>query len=820
VSVLVGACDALATPRALGPFRDIAADVGDLRLLEILQGAPRRHEVFGAYLELLASETRLVVIEDLHWADEATLDLLRYLARRIGATRTVLVGTYRNDELDAHHPLRSLLGELSGADSVIRLSLHSLSAAAVASLAAGHDIDADHLYHTTGGNPFFVTEVLAAGGHELPEVVRDAVLARAARLSPGGRGVLEAAAVVPMHVQRRGMLVADGFGVRFRHELARSAIESDLPAARRAMLHRQVLAWLRGRGDTTTLARVVHHAVAAGNTEAVLELAPMAARHAAELGAHREAAAHLAAAVTAGESRRLPPGELADLLSRQALECNVSDQHTAALALYRQALAIWEKDGDTRRTGDTLERLARVLLTTGRGTEARQAADAAIALLEVLPAGPELAMALSTRSRIAMRATEYDDVSRFGEHAAQLADDLGEEAILIYTLINIGSSEFERTGDASGRRRLEEAIARAKASGDEDQFGRGLLNLGVVHLLHREYAPARAAFDEGIAFCDERGRDALGMMMRAERARLDLETGNLEAAATAATDCLRRTEADDTRVSSLIVLGRVRALRGDPGVWELLDQASEIAQRQGEVQYLGPVAVARLEACLLGSAPLDDAVVAAQATLRLAQGRASPWLTGEIHVWLARAGHPMTASTPIAEPWRLELNRDARAAAEAWCSIGCPCEAAMAVAWLDGNEDSVRGAAVEELRRLGARQAAAVAMKRMRQTGVRGIPRGARKETLANPSRLTRRELEVLDLVADGLTNAEVAERLFVSIKTVEHHVSAFLAKLGARNRMAALAEARRRGFLTGDELRTNTHPRNPADRDTEAVET
>jgi ATP/maltotriose-dependent transcriptional regulator MalT len=816
-AVLVGACDALATPRPLGPFRDIAAAVGDSHLLEILDGAPLRHEVFVAYLELLATDTRLVVIEDLHWADEATLDLIRYLARRIGSTSSVLVGTYRNDELDEHHPLRALLGELSGAESLVRLSLHSLSAAAVASLAVGHDIDAADLYRRTGGNPFFVTEVLAAGGQELPEAVRDAVFARAARLSAGGRAVLEAAAVVPLHIelelllamcadsesdidecQRRGMLVADGFRLRFRHELARSAIESDIPAARRAMLHRQVLAWLLARGDDRGLARVVHHAIAAGDTDAVLEFAPLAANRAAELGAHREAAAHLGAAVAASEGR-LPIAELAGLLSRQALECNVSDQHAASLALYRRALAIWQEVGDARQAGDILQRLSRVLVTAGEGAEARQVADAAIAALELLPAGRELAMALSSRSQIAMRATEYDDVISYGERAVQLADELGEEAILIYGLINIGSSEFERDGGLAGRQRLEEAISRAKAAGEEDQFGRGMLNLGVVHLLHREYALARAAFDEGIAFSEERGRDALALMMRAERARLDLETGNLDAAATAATDCLRRTEAQDTRVSSLTVLGRVRALRGDPGVWDVLDEAAEIAARQVELQYLGPVAVARLEASLLGSLPVDKAADAAAATLRLAQERGTPWLTGELHVWLARAGHPVEVSTPVAEPWRLELTGDNHAAAEAWRLIGCPCEGAMALAWAEGGggEDDARRAAVEELQRLGAHQAATMAARRLRTDGVRGVPRGARRETLSNPSRLTRRELEVVHLMADGLTNPEVAARLFVSVKTVEHHVGAVLSKLGARNRAAAVGEARRLGYVS-----------------------
>src|SRR6266851_6718689 len=199
--VLVGACDALATPRPLGPLLDIAPRLGALprRLLE--NGAPR-HELFAAVLADLGAggPANIVVLEDMHWADEATLDLLRYLARRIGDRRALLLVSYREDELAAGHPLRVAIGDVATSAAIHRLEVPPLSAAAVAALAAPLGVDAGNLYRQTGGNAFFVTEVLASRVRGVPASVRDAVLARVARLSPAAHQALEAAAVIGVRV--------------------------------------------------------------------------------------------------------------------------------------------------------------------------------------------------------------------------------------------------------------------------------------------------------------------------------------------------------------------------------------------------------------------------------------------------------------------------------------------------------------------------------------------------------------------------------------------------------------------------------------------
>ena len=232
----------------------------------------------------------ILAIEDLHWADEATLDVIRVIARRIESLPLMVVVSYRDDEIDERHPVRLALGEVAASVGFTRTQLAPLSAAAVAKLAEPHGVDPVELYRTTGGNAFFVTEVLASGSGEIPTTVRDAVLARAARLSAEARPVVEAVAVSPPHAElwlvealcgtidarldeciSSGMLVAGEGTVAFRHELARLAVEQTILPARKLRLHRLALEALSShRDDDPDLARIAHHADAAGDGDAVL----------------------------------------------------------------------------------------------------------------------------------------------------------------------------------------------------------------------------------------------------------------------------------------------------------------------------------------------------------------------------------------------------------------------------------------------------------------------------------------------------------------------------------------------------------------------
>ena len=281
--VLRGACDALFTPRPLGPIQDMAPDVGPALTDRLLREATPYQVAAAISEELQGREPTVLVIEDVHWADEATLDVLTLIARRFATARLLIVLSYREEAVDAGHPLRVMLGELSPGLPVVRVRLEPLTPDGVAELAQPYGVDPDGLHRVTGGNPFFVTEVLASGEHEIPATIRDAVLARAARLAPAARRLLEAVSIITPQAELwlvealsgeidarldecvgSGMLVSENGTVAFRHELARRALEESVTTARRLRLHRRALEALASRslGDHG-LARMAHHADAA-----------------------------------------------------------------------------------------------------------------------------------------------------------------------------------------------------------------------------------------------------------------------------------------------------------------------------------------------------------------------------------------------------------------------------------------------------------------------------------------------------------------------------------------------------------------------------
>jgi len=247
-----------------------------------------------------------------------------------------------------------------------------------------------------------------------------------------------------------------------------------------------------------------------------------------------------------------------------------------------------------------------------------------------------------------------------------------------------------------------------------------------------------------------------------------------------------------SRISALIAIGRVRSRRGDPGAMEILDEALELAQPGGHLQRLGHVRAARAEAMWLAG-DLEGAVAEAQAAYDLAVEKRHLWFAGELAYWQHCAGVRREWPDWIGEPYRLQLLGLSNAAADAWHARGCPYEGARALAELGEERPLLR--ALGELERLGAGPATKAVRQRLRSLGA-SVPRGPRATTRANPAELTTRELEVLRLVSAGRRNAEIASELVVSRRTVDHHVSAILRKLGARNRGEAALMARERGLL------------------------
>lgn len=805
--VLWGGCEALFSPRPLGPLYDMASAMGS-RLQALLGLEGRRPELFSCFLSELqeSSDPTIVVLEDLHWADAATLDLVKFLARRIQRVRALLVLSYRDDELGDRHPLKLVLGDLP-ADAVVRVPLLPLSEAGVAELARQSSHAADGIYATTGGNPFFVTEALRAEG--LPVSVRDAVLARAARQPPAVRALLDLAAIVPARIEvavveavlapapedvsaalASGLLTAAGHAYAFRHELARIAIEQALSAPMAAALHAKVLAHLEQRDRGVAMSRLVHHASGAGDADAVLKYALHAGNEAAAHGAHREAAALYGTALK--HAAALEPVTRARLLGDLSYQCYLIDKNEEAIARRQEALAIWREIGDVRQEGLTLRWLSRLNWFGGRKQEAEEYANEAVQLLQDLPDDEAYAWALSNRSQLYMLSGHTGESVEWGLRAIELATRIGSNEVLAHALNNVGTARYA-DGDADGRTMIERSLQISLDNNYEEHVARCHANFISTAVKLRDYALAGQQIDAATRFFAARDLDSWSNYIRAWQARLDFERGHWDAAASEASSLVRaHGVAPITRICALAVLARLRLRRGDPGAGELLDEATALALQSGELQRLAPVAAAHAEDAWLRGEVGGVAGFIVQAH-DMAEQRGDERSLGELRYWCLRLGIAGGGAGGTEPAYALQIGGDWKEAAATWEQLGCPYEQALAL--LEGDEGAMREA-LALFEALGASVAVKRCRDHLRDAGVRGLSRGPRATTSANPAGLTARELQILGLLADGLSNADIARRLVRSEKTVDHHISAILRKLDVRSRSEAAAVARRTGVI------------------------
>src|SRR6266849_9634262 len=431
--------------------------------------------------------------------------------------------------------------------------------------------------------------------------------------------------------------------------------------------------------------------------------------------------------------------------------------------------------GQRLEEGSSLTWLSKILWCPGRTAESARAARQAVALLETLPPGRELANAYG-----------YHDWA-LADRALALAEELGDSELILRLRTIIARRDF-----AHGSEKLEECLELAQAAGIADLAGSASTQLVSGALELRRYDLAARYVDSGLAYCSDHGLELYRFYLLGYHALIELDQGRWDKAAAAAAAVLRiRRASIMPRITGLVVLGLVRARRGDPGHRDLLDEAWSLAEPTDELFRMGKTVAARAEvAWLMGDREAVAAIT--EYPLRLAQERDDRSALGELGVWRRRAGIDAEVSN-AAEPYAAELAGDWREAATQWTQLGCPYEAALAFA--DAAEEKPLWQALTELQRLGARPAAAIVARKLRELGIR-VPRGARASTRANAAALTPRELDVLRFLADGARNATIAEQLFLSSRTVEHHVSSILGKLGVRSRGAAVADAGRLGLL------------------------
>jgi DNA-binding CsgD family transcriptional regulator len=796
--VLWASCDDLLVTRPLGPVWDLAAQ--ESQLLPILE-SDARLTVFRSIIELLERALRptVLVIEDVHWADDASLDLIKYVGRRIDRTNGLLILTYRDTDLTTEHPLRTVLGDLPQ-EHLERIQLKPLSKEAVR-LLVSNEARVERIWKISGGNPFYVTELAESSPDNVPESIKDSIRARRSRLTPSARNLVELVSVAPRRLrttviqeilgdvtplitecERSGILQVTGDSLSFRHELARQAVEQDLGEARRRELNHRALTASENLGEPD-LTRLAHHARQAQDPEAMLRLLPEAAKQAHDLESHREALSHLRALRPYLE--RMTPRQLADHYHLWAWEEYLENPATAN-RIGDRAVAQARLVEDPRLLGRALIQTSRTKWMNARRSEAEMLAEEAVDVLKQI-GGEDLAMAYAGLSELAMLAIDEDGTRRWVDLALAQADE-GPSYARAQALVNRGAMAATlRFPD--GVADLEEAYRTGMRHGFPRAAGRAVSNLGELALLWRRIDIAEPWIHLLMEMSLQHEWAILEYFHEASMARLQEMRGHWsDAEARIAKVLDRRVIHAIPELMAMIVMARILTRRGDAEAPDIMDNLWERATRNSEIHQLAPAGAVIAEHAWLGSEVGDERLQELVSILHQCVELEVFWYGGDLAQYLALLGVIDKVPEVLPDPY-VALNRgDWEEAAAYWEQRGLPYERAVA---LSHGDVAARAKALTLLNDLGAKPLAARVRRELQDAGLKHIPRGPYTATRENPLGLTPRQTQVLELLNENLTNREVASRLFVSVRTVENHVSAILTKLDVSDRTEAVRLAR-----------------------------
>ena len=818
-------CDPIATPRPLGPIYEIAEHVSS-QVVNLLEKNAPKIDVFNAfYKEVENAEKPLILIyEDVHWADHASLGAFEFLARRISFMNCLIVLSFRDDEISEQHPFKQVLDVMpTGSTTEIKLAALSLEGVTQLVIDSQHNIK--ELYRVTAGNPFFITELLAAQNtlrESIPDSIQDAINFRLIQLSDTERAFLETISLIPdtistelinqlkgpdgetyaMACVARKLLVIDVKGeFKFRHELARLGTLAGIPAHKQKQLHQDILEALERCSGKKMCALLVHHAENAIDSKRVLRYAPEAAKDAAKIGAHLEATSYLATALKFVDDAdtELAAQLYEDWAYEAGLTLKIDDE---VLEARRHAITLWRALDRKDKVGENLRWLSRLHWYRGEATIAEHFADEAIKIFDNIPAYSEKAMAYSLRSQLDMLNYRMDESIKWGNKALAIEEQHPNPEIRIHALNNVGSAMVLR-GNQAGESLLLESMNLAIELGFHEHAARAYTNFSDYCVSYKKLDMAEKIITEGIAYDTSYDLDAWTYYLVGIQSRLRLEQGRLEEAETISHGVLKLSHLSLLmQLPAVIVLARAKIRLGNSDYKNYLTESLDNAFATDELQYIIPARFGAIEAAWL-EGNNNNAYEHIKFLTDLDATEMDHWQCGELATWIHRFNFDLdwTSALELPQPYELELANNYIYAAEKWLSMGLPYNAAL-VLLQTKKEDATEAfpKAYKILDSLKSKAAISKLHDKAKEyrllSKLPKTKRGPYEATRQHPVGLTSKEQEVLKHMVDGASNLDIAEQLSRSKRTIENHVASILSKLHVTNRMEAMLRVQNEPWL------------------------